>query len=255
MWDEAQHAAGGDRIVEMRSGWKLRCHPAAYDFAYSVQQTDPEQVRELDDFIAACRPGMLLYDIGCHFGLFSLAALHYGGPTARAIAADPSPTACRILSIESRLNEVDGRLSILKACVSDDTDCKRMVPVGVLSAGYFVRPNKDHPLTESIPTRSVTLDSLRDETGSAATHIKIDVEGDEAAVLRGAERVLSSDPRPVLFLELHNQLIRKHDGDPAETLALLAKFGYSEITEAGVHLSPKEILGRPLIRVIARRKG
>ena len=81
----------------MRPGWLITCHPAAYRCAYHLQINDPEQVLEFDNFIDNSFQGMVLFDVGAHFGLFSLAALHYGGPGSRAIAVDPSPIAVRFL--------------------------------------------------------------------------------------------------------------------------------------------------------------
>src|SRR4051794_32708229 len=92
IWDEVRYASGQTQEVRVRPDWSLLCHPAAYRFAYYAQHADEEQVAEFDGFISTCRPGMVLFDIGAHFGLFSLAALHYGGIAARAVAVDPSPS-------------------------------------------------------------------------------------------------------------------------------------------------------------------
>jgi len=86
-WDELGHALGRDPVIFLRAGWSVRAHPAARR-AFGIPQSDPSQIAELDAFIASCCPGMMLFDIGAHFGLFSFAALHYGGPTARAVAVD-----------------------------------------------------------------------------------------------------------------------------------------------------------------------
>lgn len=83
--------------LEIRPGWVLRAHPLAVRCVYMSQIRDLEQRAELDAFLARCSPGMQLLDVGCHFGVFSLAALHYGGPTARAVAVDPSHTATTML--------------------------------------------------------------------------------------------------------------------------------------------------------------
>ncbi len=252
-WSEIKYRVGIKHHIEIRPGWSVSCHPGAYGFAYWAQDSDQEQVSEFDGFIAHCYPGMIFFDIGAHFGLFSLAALHYGGATARAVAVDPSLTATRMMRIQADLNEVSHRLSIVQAAVGNRTDWHEMVTVGVVSGGYLVAASKDHPASERTRTPATTLDKLAEETGDLPTHIKIDVEGYEADVLMGGTRVLSQPKSPLLFLELHNQMIRERNGNPEDTLLLLRKLKYETFTVDGNPIDNNAILSKPLIRVIAKR--
>lgn len=255
VWNEARHAAGACEVVEMRPGWRLRSHPSAYRFAYFAQHRDPAQVAEFDAFVEDCRPGMRLFDLGAHFGLFSLAALHYGGRTARAVAVDPSPTAARMLRVQARLNGVEDRLTVVDASVGEHANgWREMVSAGVHGAGYYLAP-EDHAGGELTRTRATTLDRLADESGLAPTHVKIDVEGYEAPVLRGGRRVLSRDDAPALFLELHNEIVKTQGGDPRESLDLLDVYGYRVRDFGGSPVSRDFILAQPLIRVVARKAG
>jgi predicted nicotinamide N-methyase len=81
----------------------------------------------------------------------------------------------------------------------------------------------------------------------------VDVEGHEAAVIRGGQRVLSQPVSPKLFIELHNQMIRERGGDPCETLSLLESSGYETFAADGGPVDRDHILSRPLIRVVARK--
>ena len=196
---------------------------------------------------------MILFDIGAHFGLFSLACLHYGGPQARAVAVDPSPTAIRFLTVQAKLNQITDRLHIIQAAASDQIGWQSMVSVGVLASGYYVAPTKGHPASELSQTVSVTIDSMAEELKVTPTHIKIDVEGYEAAVLRGGRQILSRASAPILFIELHNEIVHQLGGNPAETLNLLRDYGYKTFTPDGLTIAGSEILSKPLIRIIARR--
>src|SRR2546425_283113 len=207
-WDGIKYAVGANEVLHMRPGWALVCHPAAYRSAYHLQDEDPEQVAEFDNFVRNSSPGMLLFDIGAHFGLFSLAALHYGGGNARAIAVDPSPTATHFTRLQAALNHVSDRLHVVQAAVGDKSGWQDMVSVGVLASGYYVAPSKDHSPGELTKTKAVTLDQLSKEFSVLPTHVKIDVEGYEAAVLRGGESILSRSSAPLLFIEVHNEIVR-----------------------------------------------
>jgi FkbM family methyltransferase len=253
VWDELKHTAGVNQIIEMRAGFSPVCHPGVYDFAYHLQHTDADQAEEFDGFIKYARPGMVLLDVGAHFGLFSLAALHYGGPRAVAVAVDPSPTAVRIVRIQARLNKVAERLHVIRASVNDHAGWQNMISVGVLASGYYVAPIEGYPESELSKTKSVTIDSLIDELKVSPTHIKIDVEGSEAAVLRGGHKVLSQTSAPILFLELHNEIVHSSGGNPQESLDLLREYGYETFTAEDLPLNGDQILSKPLIRIIARK--
>jgi FkbM family methyltransferase len=212
---------------------------------------DPEQVAELDEFIRACRPSMVLFDLGAHFGVFSLAAAHGGGPRAQIVAVEPSETACRVLRIQARLNDVT--VQVVHAAAGDRPGSTTMLPVGVIADGYFVAADAEHPARETVRVPTVSIDSLADRLGVDPTHVKIDVEGAEEAVLRGGERTLGGDLAPVLFVELHNDLVRRRGGAPQATLEVLAKYGYHHFTEAGQAVSKNDLPSKPLVRVVARK--
>jgi FkbM family methyltransferase len=253
--DELRYAVGAVRPVEMRPGWTVRCHPAAYRFSYHAQLADLDQVAEFDAFIAHCRPGMVFLDVGAHFGLFSLAALHFGGGDARALAVDPSPTACRMTRLQARLNGHGGRLPVLQAAVSDRPGTQYMVTEGVATGGYYSCRGHGYPASERTLTLAVSLDELVRVSGAVPTHVKIDVEGHEAAVLRGGRRLLSGGAAPLLFLELHNRMVREEGGDPSGTLELLKGFGYDSYTIDGSPLTEAKALGPPVVRILARKAG
>jgi hypothetical protein len=138
--------------------------------------------------------------------------------------------------------------------VNDHEGWESMVAVGVLASGYYVAPTNGHPASELSQTKSVTLDGMVDELSVVPTHIKIDVEGYEAAVLRGGRKTLSQSPAPIVFIELHNEIVRELGGNPAETLSLLRDYGYQAFTFDGLVINDAAILSKPLIRVIAKKK-
>jgi FkbM family methyltransferase len=250
-WQELSFLFGRVDNVEIRPGWRVRCHPLAFPHAYHAQIDDPEQVREMDGFIALCTENMVLFDIGCHFGLFSLAALHYGGPGARAVAVDASPTAGRVTRAQALLNGLGDRLQVVQACVCAQPGFRDMVSVGVLADGYFAAPSAHHGSAELTHLPAVTLDQLIQQHSVRPTHVKIDVEGFEMEVLQGGEHLLSVSTPPVVFLELHNQLIRDRGEDSGTVLDFLTARGYSLKDPLGSSSSKEAFLGAPVVRLVA----
>lgn len=225
-WDELRHAAGLDIDVKMRPEWTVRAHPAALRQAYFAQLSDPDQVVELDRFITDLGADSCLLDIGAHFGLFSLAALHYGGASSRAVAVDPSPSAVKMMRLSARLNHCDDRIEIVQACVGAQEGVSEMVPVGVTGAGYYVQPQQGHVASDLRRVTMRTVDGLANEYGLRPTHLKIDVEGAEQADLWGATSTLTSVDAPKVYLELHCEILRDRGEDPKDVIATLKGFGY-----------------------------
>jgi FkbM family methyltransferase len=158
----------------------------------------------------------------------------------------------RMLATQGRINGVTARLEAIHAAVADKPGTAEFVSVGVLAAGYFTAPEEHHDQKERTTVKTVSVDQLVDLTGTKPTHLKIDVEGFEAGVLRGAERLLSERPAPIVFLELHNEMIRGRGLDPAESLELLEQAGLCSFTHNGTAITRDAILSKPLIRLVAQ---
>ena len=252
-WNEIQYRLGHTVKIELRPGWSLVCHPASYRMAYFAQVCDQEQAAEFDSFIKDCRPGMVLFDIGAHFGIFSLAALYFGGSGARALAVDPSPRALKMLKRQAVINGVADRLTIIQAAAGDESGELAMVSAGVNGSDYFLLP-QDHTASEFTHVKELCIDELVRMTGLTPTHIKIDVEGFEARVLKGGNQFLSHSS-PILFLELHNQILLERKVGPADTLGLLNTFGYKLFTVEGRPVCDQELLKQPLVRCIGRKSA
>jgi FkbM family methyltransferase len=211
-------------------------------------------VAELDAFIASCSAGMRLMDVGAHFGLFSLAALHFGGPEARALAIDPSSVAVRMLNSQARLNSCTSRLQILKAAIGGSSGTIQLVDAGVMSSGYMVPNEENRPPSDLTTVRLNSLDDLVSTFDFQPTHVKIDVEGEEAAVIEGAQQLLARPDAPLLFVELHNRLARRLGRQPAATLNMLVRMNYRLFSSDGRPREAGDLLDQDLVRVVAAKQ-
>lgn len=245
--DSARFLLGNTEAFEILPNLFLICHPRAYKVFRRDQVEDPEQSAEFRNFISYCSGDMLLYDIGAHFGIFSSAAAYLGG---RAIAVDASPAAADMIKIQAALNRCTDRIRVVCAAASDVNDTMEMLSSGVFSDGYFTASRR-RPKSELTRVQAITIDRMALEFG-APTHIKIDVEGHEAAVLRGAKKTLSQFS-PVLFLELHNEMAIAEGHDPNAVLEELARLRYSTFGPSGDAIDANGVLAAPIIRIVAKR--
>jgi len=244
--DWARYTLGAKMTLPLLPSWSLVCHPQAYRAIRQAQLDDPEQREEFLHFVEHCRESMLLFDVGAHFGVFSLAAAHFGG---KAVAVDPSPTATRMIAREAALNRCQGSIRIVRAAVSEANGALELLEAGVFTYGYYkIARNRSHRELTAVP--AVTVDELAKRYG-APTHLKIDVEGHEAAVLRGS-RITMTESRPVLFLEIHTEMIAANGDDPGWVVAELNRLGYRIASTSGQPCDFDLIRAKPIVRVVAR---
>jgi hypothetical protein len=106
---------------------------------------------------------------------------------------------------------------------------------------------------ENLFVPATTIDMMVETLGVVPTHIKIDVEGEEAAVIRSGRRTLSSAGGPLLFVELHHAVVGERGGDTRATLELLRECGYVAQVNEGQAGEDASVLDALLVRVLARR--
>ena len=217
------------------------------DFAFHFLD-NADSRDEMASFMRLSRRGPkdgLLIDVGAHKGLFSLVHLALG-PQHRAVLLEPSrPLAAAAASL-LRLNGQSDRAEVMVAGVGAEPAMRRIVT----DALGFARPAVDDA-GEDIPF--TTLDDLCGSRQLAPSILKIDVEGAEAEVLRGARATLRAH-RPVVCLELHFDELERRGESAGLLLEALASIGYRFESTRGDRL-PLWRLRRSLMaiaRIVAR---
>jgi FkbM family methyltransferase len=169
------------------------------------------------------KPGDVVWDIGANVGLFVAAAAQKSGPGGEIIAIEPDIWLASLLrrTVASQ-GPAAAKIQILPAAVSDTP---AIVTLLIANQGracnrLSTAPENPHAggVRESVQVLSITLDWLLDQ-GKPPNVVKIDVEGAEGSVLRGANRLLS-EVRPVILCEVH-------DRDRAEISDTFHRHGYA----------------------------
>jgi len=238
---------------EPRPGWTLRCPQVAVDMAFNLQRDDPPQVEEFDDFLRLIRPlrDPLLFDIGCHFGLFSFAVAHYCGAGTRAVAVDPSGVACRMVEKIRDLNNWQQQIEVVQAAAGSEVGQLEMVDCGPAASGYFNLPG-DQPAVDRTVVPMLTIDELRRRAKRVPTVVKIDVESFEAEVLAGGRETLAQND-VVVCIEVHHQIMRGRKADPLQPIRQLREYGYRRFERGGREVTPETLLEEEISRFIARK--
>lgn len=167
-----------------------------------------DKQRALERFV---RPGMTVYDIGAQAGFYTLFFSRLVGAAGRVYAFEPCPYEARFLVDHVRINCLTN-VKIFQAAVAERTGF-----VGISTDQGSCQNHICAAARTALMVPCVDLDSLELPPPDL---IKIDVEGAESVVIRGAHKTLTGT-RPVVFVALHG--IEQRD----ECAALLSAAGYA----------------------------
>lgn len=144
------------------------------------------------------KKGGLCIDCGAFTGDSASAAVSTLSPKC-LIAAEPDSRSFRKLS-EYAGSEERCRVVPVNAAVGDTLGQTVFLSGSGRSSGKATNARR----AKEISVRTVTVDSLCDGENNALVFIKYDVEGDEAAALRGSERTIR-DFRPALAVSVYHR--------------------------------------------------
>ena len=183
----------GDHLVSTLPGGE-RIRAAA---RYRQLSWNPE---EYHAFRGAVRPGSVVLDVGANVGSYTLLFAFWTAPAGRGFAFEPSPDAREGLRQHLALNGVDDRVEIVPVAASAEVGTARFHLDGA-SGSNALAVGHDRAAA-SIDVETTTIDAFCERRGIRPDVVKIDVEGAELDVLRGARRVLAR-PNVHAFVELH----------------------------------------------------
>lgn len=175
-------------------------------------------------FRSLCRPESVVVDIGANFGYFSVLAANLIGPqgSGQVIAFEPNPALCKLLRRNRDINWSIAQITLHEIALGErDDELILHVPIERGANGSLSRPRDED--CAQIPVSVKPLDAVL-PPDLAVDVMKIDVEGHEATVLRGARDVLARSPNLNLILEWSQKQMRAAGIAPADVLALLEGF-------------------------------
>lgn len=175
-------------------------------------------------------PGSTFVDIGAHDGYCSLKAARVVGLSGQVIAVEPNPEMVVTVRDNLRASGAQGISVVPVACSDRETTLTLFVAAqSNTGSSSFSEANASQygqaGQSYQVPTR--TLDTVLREAGvSRVDVVKIDVEGAEFLVLKGAVETLARY-HPVLLVELDDSLLGSMGTSSAEITEFLRLRGYS----------------------------
>jgi FkbM family methyltransferase len=158
----------------------------------------------------------LLLDVGANIGVYGLLAAKSTG--CKVIACEPAPDTFRTLADNVRLNRLDHGIELHNAAVGD-AEGTLTLSVGQHGLNHVVQGGGT-----TVPQRR--LDDIIGDRAPRA--LKLDVEGYEMHVLRGAPRILADPGFKVVMVEI-NGLIERYGETVAGIRAHLQSHGFAPV--------------------------
>jgi FkbM family methyltransferase len=192
---------------------------AVFEAAYWAYKSRSE-ARDLEALRPFVRPGSTVVDVGANIGFFAVRFADWVGSQGQVIAIEPEPA--NFASLHARV------------CRCGIAERTRLVNAAAVEAPgrVYLQLNPDNPadhrVAESgVPVEAVSVDAvLAGHPGLDVSLIKVDVQGGELRVLRGAREAIAR-ARPALFVEFHEPSLAASGTTSAELLGELQAMGYA----------------------------
>jgi FkbM family methyltransferase len=175
------------------------------------------------------KPGMKVVDAGANIGLYSLLAARCVGEGGQIWSFEPSQTTYGLLLDNLALNGVTS-VSAHRLALSDSPG--QLTLRSERGFGDLYRHldyTEGAKAGDSVETVSViTLDEFADAQNiQAIDFLKIDVEGGEFCLLKGARRLLSQSPNVIVMFESEEDWCQRSGCKPEDSFELLKGLGFS----------------------------
>jgi FkbM family methyltransferase len=178
-----------------------------------------------DRCIEACRNARCALDIGAHIGLVTLPMSQVVAVDGKVYAFEPSTANLRYLHRHLANNNVRNAEVISCLVGQDDRDSVSFFEQRWVSGMNGLTVKREHDKFVQTTRAQISIDRFCSERSLAPDVIKIDVEGAEFGVLKGAEATLRHY-RPRIFLSVHPTQL-KMLGSSSEALSqLIENIGY-----------------------------
>lgn len=229
------------RLPQGYGGARLYITPEcglSYWFGFSPSQCLLKNAAE------TIKPGNVVWDVGANMGLFSFAAAGLSGPRGHVYAFEPDVTLVSLLRRSARLNPQAAPVEIIPCAVSDS--------VALAKFNIAVRSRASNSLAgfgesqaggirETQTVLTVSLDWMAERIAPPDV-LKIDVEGAELGVFRGAAHLLETR-RPLIIFE---SLVENRE----EVSAQLLRLGYT-LYDSDLPATRREPLREPAYNTLA----
>ena len=167
-------------------------------------------------------PDSVFFDLGAHIGQYTL----FASPSCRAVHSfEPVPTAFELLKRNIQMNRL-GNVTANQCAVSDSSGDVTVYEGDLDTLGQSSLKSHSRASGKPLVVPSIAVDTYVAQHRVIPSLIKIDVEGAEICVLRGAASLLR-EKHPVLIVEVAGVNQERFGYNADDLLNELKGFGYT----------------------------
>ena len=209
-------------ILKRRLGPEFGRAPLWVSPGASLSFWRPQLTSDLFAFAAEyVKPGSVVWDIGANVGLLSIAAAQLAGSSGQVVAVEADLWLAALLQRSAALQGSQAApVRVITAAMYRELGIARFhIAQRSRATNYLALAtggSQTGGVRQTVDVVTLTLDWLLEQCGPPQV-LKIDVEGAEADVLSGAQRVLA-EARPVLLCEVYEanascvtEMLHAHD--------------------------------------------
>jgi FkbM family methyltransferase len=189
------HFAGERLVARLPHGETVRLTAANRQVAWN-----PE---EYEAFRRVVNAGATVLDVGANLGAYTVLLAGWVGAAGRVHAFEPAPDARKGLMRHLVLNGMTDRVEVHPEALSDGQRTARFRAIGMQGDNRLLAEGAE----EGIAVTTTSIDAFCTGKSVQPSFIKLDVEGAELDVLRGARATIARGGEALaLFVEMHPQL-------------------------------------------------
>ncbi len=205
------------------TGEKLRfvvgTRPVRMRFAEAQENSARFDALQTLTMCSRLQPGSSAVDVGANVGSTTLIMAARCGARGQVVAFEPEPSARRVLQENIALNPGVAAVVIEESACADREGSATFFARG--GARSSLDGDSTDPAEHAVIVPLTTLDAYVARAKLSPNLIKIDVEGAEVHVLRGAQQLLSSDA--TILCELHPFAWERNGVSFSDLLAALSR--------------------------------
>jgi FkbM family methyltransferase len=188
----------------LRGDFKVR-----YNRVWGRLERGDWELPALSKLAAHVRQGDIVLDIGAWIGVYTMLLSHLVGRRGTVVAFEPDPIAMTSLKYNVGLNKIRN-LFLSRVCLSDYTGPAVLKATKFGGSGSSITRYADNPRIASLIVSCSTIDAFCSSNNLRPSGLKIDAEGAETLILRGAKNTIRAC-HPWILLEFHGLLTPRMD--------------------------------------------
>lgn len=189
--------------AQLPGGGRIHLHPRE-TLGFATILNGGFETAEISCALELATPGMTAFDVGANVGLYTVALAGAVGRDGQVIAVEPDGTNVVRLRENLALNAI-ANVRVVEAAASDHEQLVELRLADDPAYNSLVQIGAGHSVVATTMVQAIRVDQIWEGLGSPpVSFVKIDVEGAEALVLRGARAMITSS-YPAILVEANHE--------------------------------------------------